>query len=677
VRLDVQGMRGLAVLAVVVFHAGLPLPGGFAGVDVFFVVSGFVITTVLARELAEQGRLSFGRFYSRRVRRLLPALATVLCFVAVGSALFLSPTGSQQVTARMGVAASLFLANVQIFSSTGGYFDASAEALPLLHTWTLAVEEQFYLVFPALLAAAWWWARRRRRPPRATALLVTSAAACASFAVALPLSLGADRARQLGFYSSPTRAWEFALGAVIALAAPAIGGWPAAVLRLAGWLGLALLAASFALLDGSLPFPGWAALAPVAGAGALIVAGTSRPGPASRLVQARWLTGLGDVSYSWYLWHWPVIVFAASLWPGSSVVRGTAAVVSLLPAWLSYRLVEQPVRASTAVVGWRAVRLGTVCVVVPVTALVGTGLGARRAWGVPAAAELSAQVQPVDAGRARGCLVDMHASSAMGSWSPNRCVWGPAAATGSVYLVGDSNAAMLTEAVTSAAKSVGMRTVVRARSGCPFLDVDLMHDGGAQPGCQELVRSTLTWLRHQPPGVVVVSMATDRYVDDRRHPDFPVWTVRDPETGAVLSQPAAKARVYEAALVRSIRSVEAAGHQVLLVRAIPHFTGWDPRACPLVRTVSDGCGVRVPLARMEAEQSLTRAAEARAITATGVSTIDLRGLLCPHGYCATNQGERWVYRDGTHLSVPESDRLAPEFVDAFERLRQEPRPGSR
>jgi peptidoglycan/LPS O-acetylase OafA/YrhL len=651
------------------FHAGLPVPGGFVGVDVFFVISGYVIASMLLRELAAEGRLSFRRFYSRRVRRLLPALAVVTCFVAVGSALFLSPTGSQQVTARMGVAASLFLANAQIYTSTGGYFDAAAETLPLLHTWTLAVEEQFYVVFPALLAAAWWWARRTHRSPRATALIVTSLAAVVSFAVALPMALGGGRLQQFAFYSSPTRAWEFAVGALISLAAPALARWSAMVLRVVAWAGLGLLAASFALLEGGMSFPGWAGLVPVAGASALIVAGTVPGGGATRLLGARWLTRLGDLSYSWYLWHWPVIVFAASLWPWSTAVRTAAAIVSLAPAWVSYRLIEQPIRTNVSFVGWRAARLATVCVLVPVTAMVGTYLGANRAWGVPAAQEMSAQVQPLDSARGRGCLVDMHSSSAMGSWSSGRCTWNPSATSGSVYLVGDSNAAMLTEAVTRAATSLGMRTAVRARSGCPFFDVDLMPDGGSQPGCRELVRSTLAWLRDQPPGLVVMSMATDRYVDDRRHPDFPVWTVRDPLTGSVVTQPAAKARIYEEALARSIRSVEATGSRVLLVRAIPHFTGWDPRACPLVRTFSNGCGVTVSLSSMDGEQSLTRAAEAQAIAVTGVATVDLRGLLCPGGRCATNEGERWVYRDGTHLSVPESGRLTPELVDALARIR--------
>lgn len=660
-------MRGLAVLAVVVFHAGLPLTGGFVGVDVFFVISGYVITSMLARELAGKGKLSFTHFYSRRVRRLLPALAVVVCFVSVGSVLFLSPTGSQQVTARMGVAASLFLANAQIFASTGGYFDASTETLPLLHTWTLGVEEQFYVVFPALLAIAWWRGRRARRSPQGTALVVTACAAIVSFAAALPLSLGGDRAQQFAFYSSPTRAWEFAIGGLVALTASGPAMWSAAVSRTAGWAGLALLTASFACIDGTTSFPGWVALAPVSGAAGLIAAGTVHRGRVTLLLEARWLTRLGDLSYSWYLWHWPIIVFAASLWPGSTTVRATAALLSLAPAWLSYRFVEDPIRVKASIVGWRAARLAAVCVVVPIVAMMGTYLGAATAWGVPAAREMSSQVQPIDAGRARGCLVDMHSSSAMGSWSLHRCVWNPGASSGSVYLVGDSNAAMLTEAITGAATSLGMRTVVRARSGCPFLDVDLMRDGDAQPGCQELVRSTLSWLREQPRGLVVISMATDRYVEDRRHPDFPVWTVRDPVTGALVTQPAAKADIYEAALERSIRSVEATGHQVLLIRTIPHFTGWDPRACPGLRTLSNSCGVRVPLSTMDAQQALTRAAEARAVTATGVGTVDLRGLLCPHAYCETNQGDRWLYRDGTHLSVPESGRLAAQFVKVLDR----------
>ena len=217
-RRDIQGLRALAVLTVVAFHAGLPLPGGFVGVDVFFVISGFVITGMLRREWETTGRIRFGAFYIRRFKRLTPALALVVGVTAVMSSLILSPSGPQQEAAETAIGAMLLVANWVIAGATGGYFDAPAEANPLLHTWTLAVEEQFYLVFPAVLAAGWMLAARNDRFKQ-VCFVVVGLIAFASFVLADVGHVLANSSWLLGFYSPATRAWEFALGALLALAA--------------------------------------------------------------------------------------------------------------------------------------------------------------------------------------------------------------------------------------------------------------------------------------------------------------------------------------------------------------------------------------------------------------------------------------------------------------------------
>ena len=201
-RLDIQGLRALAVLLVVAFHAGLPLPGGFVGVDVFFVISGFVITAMLRREWETTGRIRFGAFYLRRFKRLAPALAVMVVTTTLASSLFLSPLGPQQDAARTAVGALLTGANLVIAGTTGGYFDAPAELNPLLNTWSLSVEEQFYLAFPALLALGWLLAPRLRSAP---AVLV-GAAAIVSFALADAGTTGVAQSWLLGFYSPFTRA---------------------------------------------------------------------------------------------------------------------------------------------------------------------------------------------------------------------------------------------------------------------------------------------------------------------------------------------------------------------------------------------------------------------------------------------------------------------------------------
>ena len=318
-RADVQGLRALAVLLVVGYHAGLPLPSGFAGVDVFFVISGFVITATLVRELAGTGRLRLGAFYARRVRRLLPALTVVLVFVAAVGVLG-SPIAAQKTAGLTGIAASLFSANFYLYHLGSGYFDVSAGLNPLLHTWTLGVEEQFYLVFPALLLASWKLGRR------ALAVVAVGGATALSFylayryALAFPVG-GVHDPQRFGFYASPSRAWEFGAGSLVALGVPLFRRIPFGLTDVVAAAGLAWLVVGLLVLDGrGVPSAGETALL-VTGVALLLVAGSGHGSLVARGLGARPAVWIGDLSYSWYLWHWPLIVFARALWPGSVARR--------------------------------------------------------------------------------------------------------------------------------------------------------------------------------------------------------------------------------------------------------------------------------------------------------------------------------------------------------------------
>jgi len=377
-RLDIQGLRAAAVLMVVLFHAGLPIPGGFVGVDVFFVISGFVITAMLHRQWLRNGRIRLGLFYWRRFKRLTPALALMISVTMIFSVLILSPLGSQQLTAQTAVGAMLIVANVVISRATGDYFAAPAAANPLLNTWSLSVEEQFYLVFPALLIFAWYLAARWGRL-RSAPFVIISGIATASFTLAalgslgfFPLFGGGDPVAEIGrfitgFYSPFTRAWEFAAGALLSLFLASRSVHVSALTRnMSGVMGIVLLIASGWIINFLTPFPGIWTLLPVAGTLFLLLAGSDKGSMVSLLLSAKAMTKIGDYSYSIYLWHWPFIVFAITLWPTAHYAPIIAGTLSLLPAVASYHWVEQPIRQKTNRSRKRALSFATMTLAIPI-----------------------------------------------------------------------------------------------------------------------------------------------------------------------------------------------------------------------------------------------------------------------------------------------------------------------
>ena len=389
-RRDIQGLRAIAVVMVVAFHAGLPVPGGFVGVDVFFVISGFVITAMLHREWEKTGRIRFGIFYLKRFKRLAPALALMVGVTLMIATVIFSPFGHQTYAAATGVGALLMSANFVIAKTTGGYFGPTAENNPLLNTWSLSVEEQFYLVFPALIAFGWFLAKRHGLLRFSPAIIV-GGVAIASFALTMASVNGARFPLSnwiLGFYSPFTRVWEFAVGALLALAlAKTVTSestqtnnrgktYPSTLTALTG---IVMLAASLGLITESTVFPGPWTLLPVTGTLLLLLAGTNH-NLVSQALGTTPMVKVGDWSYSIYLWHWPLIVFAVYLWPFNPYSAVLAALISLGPALASYRWVEQPLRRYSTPKRIQATKLIAVVTIPPIAfALLMAGM-AKYYW---------------------------------------------------------------------------------------------------------------------------------------------------------------------------------------------------------------------------------------------------------------------------------------------------------
>jgi peptidoglycan/LPS O-acetylase OafA/YrhL len=347
-RPDIDGLRAIAIISVVFYHAGFPgFSGGFVGVDVFFVISGFLITSLLFSEAVATGRVSLSAFYARRVRRLMPAGVVVVAATLLLGGLFMLPASDEQRSlARSAMAVAFFGSNFYFFTKTGGYFDAPSFSMPLLHTWSLAIEEQYYLIWPLLMLLLF---RISRVPAteftmRKRVLWALSVMGLASLALCIVMT---PSHQNFSFFLLPARVWEFAIGGIVGLLGATFYGrlrWMAESLSV---IGLALIVISVLALSHGTPFPGWAAIMPVFGSAVLIVGMTAdEHGVIRRLLASRPMVFIGLLSYSWYLWHWPLLSLYRNYNLGAHDVVADGVVISLALAlaWLTFVCIERPIR---------------------------------------------------------------------------------------------------------------------------------------------------------------------------------------------------------------------------------------------------------------------------------------------------------------------------------------------
>ncbi len=633
-RQEVDGLRAIAVVPVVLYHAGVPgLGGGFVGVDVFFVISGYLITGLLCRELESTGRLSMAGFFERRVRRLAPALLLVLAATLLLSLAYLSPIGGeQQGLARSAIAALALSANLYFWRFTGGYFDDPAEGQPLLHLWSLAVEEQFYLVWPWLLLALYGLARRRAWAWDRALVWALWAVVAVSLVLCIALS---QRDPQAAFYLMPARAWELAAGALAFVfvekrlrLAPGVPGGLAL-------LGLAGIAAAVAGFDRSLNYPGAWALVPVLSTVAVLVGTAASPqGVVTRLLSLRPLVAIGLVSYAWYLWHWPLLVMARA--EGLGHLRGEVAwsmvVLSLALAGLTYRYLEVPIRARRFRAmadrrgAWRMAAAGCALVLVLAAAL---GIWAKWAWHwLPGHAPLAQAMMEM-----RKVRVACGASAPYaGPLSADAaCDRGLSASGAGPRLVvwGDSHAAHLVPLLEAYAAQAGSSFRVRYMPQCPpaiGFSPSSIGLKGVQ-GCAEFNRDVLQEvLRLHAAGVLRGVVLNAR------------WT-------GYGSTPAGLQGV-EQGLGLTLQALDHAGVKAVLVLPSPDMP-FEVPAC-LVRRPSAACDLQ----RQDGERK--RAVVLQAMQSQPgsprVRTFDPFTALCTSETCPAMLDDMVAYSDSHHLS---------------------------
>ncbi|WP_167377581.1 acyltransferase family protein [Agrobacterium genomosp. 13] len=491
-RADIDGLRAVAVLAVVLYHA-FPevLPGGFVGVDVFFVISGFLITSIVAQE-AQSGGFSFSRFYDRRFRRIAPALLVVLATSLAYGYFTLLPETFIRLAEQ--VAASAFGTANFYYLMHSGYFDPSSETQPMLHMWSLSVEEQFYLFWPVIIVLGWRWTGRNAK---AVTTVILSVIFLASLAASVHLT---KVDQSLAFYLMPTRAWELALGAMLVFA-PTLNGVYG---RVAPVVGLTMVAASIIVFNSSMPFPGALALLPCLGA-ALVIWPRLPELSGPKVLSTRYPVFLGKISYSLYLWHWPVLVFAGIRyeWNIPHSVRFALVIASILLATATWWVVEKPSRRwkpnPTTGIGFGVAGSVGISVIAAIV-IFNAGFPQRFPASVNAAVAMkNYDYAPVF--REGSCFLDPKQPAS--EFSGEACIGDHA-----VVLWGDSHAAHFYQALNEDIPGgVGQATA----SACPPVIGLTVPD---RPNCKDFNDAVINKLVSQPPKTVVLAAAWTLLPDD-------------------------------------------------------------------------------------------------------------------------------------------------------------------
>lgn len=705
-RPDVAGLRGVAVLAVVLYHAAFPgVTGGFVGVDVFFVISGFLITGLLWQELTTTGTVGLARFYGARARRLLPAGMTVLGLVVVASAWWLPSLRARSVVVD-ALASAVYVGNYRFALRGTDYLAADGAASPFQHYWSLGVEEQFYLLWPALLIGTVWVGRRaqawsgrggvHRRvvagPPVMPVVLVVIGVALVSVMVSLHWTYTAG---PWAFFSLPSRAWELAIGGLIALSVPLWRQLPSALAAVVGWAGLLLILLACVRLGSSTPYPGVAALLPVLGTALVIAGGCAQlqKGVGLALSQ-RPLRQLGRYSYCWYLWHWPVLVFATVVIghaPGLEA-RGIAVVLSAGLAVLTTHAVEDPVRFATCLrngparsllVGGATTVVGVIVTLLALLAVpipVGSGAPAHAPRLSTAAAppapsaqaarqvsprlaalpspleELTAQVQAVVAASITTEAVPSNLTPSLADAAADKarpfqdgclltwtaipqatCAYGDTASSTTIALIGDSHATQWFPTLEHIAAQRQWRLEAFTKTTCPLLVNLPIHSpylGREYTECEQWRTEIVERIQAQRPALVILGMSR-RYAQDFQFTTYgPPWLT---------------------SLTRTVAHIHTTGATVLVLGPIPDPLTSVPTCLSAHLDSFSACAPD----RTSALNTAGITAEQAATAAGGGYYADLTSLFCTPSRCPVVVGDNLVFRDDNHLTTSYAHWLAP------------------
>jgi peptidoglycan/LPS O-acetylase OafA/YrhL len=683
---DIQGLRAIAVLTVIAAHASVPfLPGGFVGVDVFFVISGFLISQLLFREVERSGRVSIPGFYARRARRILPAATLVTIATVVASAIWLSAVDLLAVV-KDALWTVFFAANIHFAAIGTDYFAQEEPPSPLQHYWSLAVEEQFYVVWPALLLGLVLLARQRSLPRRlvGSVLVVLTGA---SFAWSV-VSTSTDPLA--AYFSTPARAWELGLGALTALVASAVAGRLSRTARgLLCLAGLAAIAYACVFYGDGTPFPGWAAAVPVVGAALALLAGAAEGAPQPLPVRALGVLPMrvvGDWSYSLYLWHWPVLIIAERRVGDLGLWRTLAclAAIFVLSA-LTYRFVEQPFRSPVRFPTRRALSLYPAAIAVVAASALGGhyysdySSGAfgdnppitLQQFGVEDPSQFDLDEDPTVALVQASVIAARHHMAIPSKLEPDiltvrddepdlgacnyekdsreLCPRGDPTADRSIVVFGNSHARMWVPAFDQIGKELGFATYYFVKPNCAASLVtvgELIPGSPPWPECDDFRAWALDQVASLHPALVVVASSGPNPVlyDDAGN--------KVPKDGIDAA--------VQGGYVDLFTRLSTLADRTVLLRDVPKSEEL-PDECLTEKGNDLGDCLFTPLAASVNDADISAAAAQQ----TGTQVVDPTRWVCWDGSCPAVVGDTLPYRDRGHLTTVYAAGLSDELEKAL------------
>ncbi len=642
-RPDIEGLRAIAILLIVAYHAGLPgFSGGFIGVDVFFVISGFLITRNLLDESTVRGTIRFREFWARRIRRLVPALAIMIVATLAFSYFIFAPFDTLNI-AKQGGASALYVSNILFATNAQNYFAPSINKSPFLHTWSLGVEEQFYLVWPFVVFVALVVGRRFGRSVRSLALPFFSILLVASFALNWRWT---DAGSPWAFFSLPTRAWEFAIGGLLACVA-----LPEVLTRVrsicTGAVGLALLAYATVSFDSFTPYPGLNAVLPVVGTALLIVSGQRsrlpRPTVLGRFLGSSPMTWTGRISYSWYLWHWPFIVLTVLALNDDAVsVRVLASIVSLGVAYVVFSLVENPVRFRASLVrsARRTYLVGAVITLVVLAVAGGTWI-------------LASQRTPTSFTNAKNLAFRHFFAVCTTLTAPDGthyCAGGDTASKTVVALVGDSHAGTWFNAMSEVGSKLNVRVVQIAEPGCPFIPVTVrpLANGPVDTAqCLAFRKAGLHLLSELKPRAVVLSEHDGQYLG--------LITDKNGNVPPVPEQVV----LWKAAVIEFVEEMRVQGIRPAVIMDNPTLP-YDPAECVSQTGSIAACEPSLSTALSPGRPLID--GERAVFAHAKVPVFDPDGILCNRTGCPLELHNQLIYGDTNHLLFGATRMMEPEIT---------------